>query len=253
MYALDFNMDKGSALSHLPSPWGQIRFFTWMRRPLLMAIIVCTAIVSFLRREPEVVPPPTGRLHLLVPATRANIYLCKLLLSGYAMNYPNPILINWIDGDIPDNDRHMHLAKVQGVDDYLARLQQAGGHGDDLVLIVDGYDMWFQLGADVLLKRYFDTLRQLDQEARRTFGRSDIRHTVVFGAEKVCWPDPPGYATCWTAPKPQLNPAIFGPHTHLSLQSSKEDITYSLPRWLNSGTSEFTCPGRVSNLLYIDT
>lgn len=96
---------------------------------------------SFRTAHPE---RPKGRLHLLIPATSSNSDLCKLLLSAQILNYPTPILINY--GAQEDMDEYVqHLAKVEGILKYLEHVETSSEYAEDLVLIVDGYDVWFQV------------------------------------------------------------------------------------------------------------
>ncbi|KAF2152158.1 hypothetical protein K461DRAFT_322248 [Myriangium duriaei CBS 260.36] len=200
------------------------------------SVTVVSAFWLFIR-YPRAPPPRPARLHLLVPATSSNENLCRLFLSAFAPSYPTPVLINWAAPESPDKFVQ-HVAKVQGISDYLAKLQRAGKHKDDLVLILDGYDVWFQLGPDVLLKRYFATTRLLDKQARQIYGEKvavqrDMRHTILFGPDKMCWPSDLTSPACWALPKPQLAPFAFGPHTENRMV---EPPDYNMPRWLNSGT-----------------
>ena len=85
-----------------------------------------------------------GRLHLLIPATSSNEDLCKILLSVQILGYPTPILINYGDAE-NENAYVQHLAKVEGILKYLDDLHTSTQFSQDLVLIVDGYDVWFQV------------------------------------------------------------------------------------------------------------
>lgn len=38
-----------------------------------------------------------------------------------------------------------HLAKVEGILKYLEHVETSSEYAEDLVLIVDGYDVWFQV------------------------------------------------------------------------------------------------------------
>jgi hypothetical protein len=88
-----------------------------------------------------------GRLHLLIPATSSNADLCKLMLSAQVLGYPTPILINYGGLEDPDDPYKSHLAKVQGFLTYLENLETSTEYAEDLVTIVDGYDIWFQVSV----------------------------------------------------------------------------------------------------------
>jgi hypothetical protein len=106
---------------------------------------------------------------------------------------------------------------------------------DDLVLILDGYDVWFQLRPDVLLKRYFEMNANMDQRTIQAFGqdafdKGDHRTTVIFGPDKICWPIDFSRPACWAVPHTGLSPTAFGPEPNDFRETHNE------PRWLNSGT-----------------
>ncbi|KAF2724181.1 hypothetical protein K431DRAFT_282449 [Polychaeton citri CBS 116435] len=178
--------------------------------------------------------PTKGRLHLLIPATSSNHDLCKLMLSATILDYPTPIFINY--GQHEDANPYVqHLAKVQGILRWLEQQEKSAEYGNDLVLILDGYDIWFQLRPDVLLKRYYEMNRKADQRVIEMYGRElfeahDMRQTIIFGPDKICWPIDFRRPACWAVPEADLPPYAFGPDT----SSGRE--TANMPRWLNSGT-----------------
>lgn len=89
--------------------------------------------------------PDKGRLHLLIPATSSNSDLCKLLLSGQILGYPTPQLINYGDTEDLDDPYKQHIAKVEGILKYLEHLETSSEYSTDLVLILDGYDLFLQV------------------------------------------------------------------------------------------------------------
>lgn len=191
--------------------------------------------------EPQLEYHPTngvhrdkGRLHLLIPATSSNIDFCKLLLSAQILGWPTPILINF--GATEDADPYVqHLAKVEGILNYLEQQNEVSPDTEDLVLIIDGYDIWFQLRPDVLIKRYYESNRAAHKRYVEQYGEDlvkehDIRQSVIFGPDKLCWPIDFSRPACWAVPPGTLPPYAFGPQT----SSEFEDLAQ--PRWLNSGT-----------------
>lgn len=176
-----------------------------------------------------------GRLHLLVPATSTNPDLCKLLLSAQILGYPTPVLINY--GDPESEDGYVqHLAKVEGILHYLEQLETSEDYAEDLVLIVDGYDIWFQLRPDVLIKRFYEINAAADARAIQVYGEElvrkyDIRQTIVFGPDKICWPVDFSRPACWAVPESPLPETAFGPRVY-----DQEDRSKNQARWLNSGS-----------------
>lgn len=176
-----------------------------------------------------------GRLHLLIPATSTNPDLCKLLLSAQILGYPTPVLINY--GDHEEKDPYkQHLGKVEGILKYLEQIEQSDEYAEDLVLIIDGFDVWFQLRPDVLIKRYYDINAAADARAVERYGQElvdlhDIRQTVIFGPDKICWPVDFTRPACWAVPQGTFTEASFGPKS-----TRRDERDKNVAMWLNSGT-----------------
>lgn len=81
-------------------------------------------------------------LNIAVFATSGNYHLCQLHMSAALMGYPAHTLINWDDPEDKDPMKQ-HLAKIEGALRFLEEIPAA--RQDDLVFMVDGYDLWFQL------------------------------------------------------------------------------------------------------------
>lgn len=116
--------------------------------------------------SPVVLSKTTPSFHLLIPASRSNAKLCKTLLSAFVLGYPSPTLINYgkvFEDDSWDNGTH--VGKIRGVYDYL----KDGTHmeDDDLVLVIDGYDVWFQLPPDIMITRYHSMILSANERLRR--------------------------------------------------------------------------------------
>lgn len=223
------------------------------------AILVGIAIFLFLStqlywtRSANVFPdgPYYGdgstKIHLLIPATSSNAELCKCIISSYVLGYPTPTLINWEDPTALNHGNWSyggsHIAKISGVLGYLGK-----GHisKKDLILLVDGYDTWFQLPPEVLISRYNRLNREADrhleaQLGRRAVEKENIRQSIIFPAEKIgpylgLWGSPASYAV----PDPTVRADLFGNDT-----DEKADLGEGpqfafrrgklRPRWLNSG------------------
>ena len=175
-----------------------------------------------------------GRLHLLVPATSTNPELCKLLLSAQILGYPTPVLINYGDHEATDG-YVQHLAKVEGILRYLEKLETSDEYLEDLVLIIDGYDIWFQLRPDVLIKRFYAinaaaNSRTIERYGEKIFAEREMYQSVVFGPDKLCWPVDFSRPACWAIPESTMPENAFGP------MYDHEDRDKAPAKWLNSGT-----------------
>ena len=183
--------------------------------------------------------------HVLIPASETNDKLCKTLLSAFVLNYPPPTLINFGQVFTGDNwDKGSHAGKIKGVYDFLNEDQKV--HDDDLILVIDGYDVWFQLPPEVLVRRYHKLIHDANQKLRKEYGtmleekpwnggkKKKVQRyvqTVVFGADKLCWPNQPDDPACASLPQSTLPRNAYGPNTDRDPQGYT-----NRPRYLNSGT-----------------
>ena len=174
-----------------------------------------------------------------MPATTSNKHLCQLLLSAAVLNYPVPTLINWGARE-KSNAFVQHLAKVNKILDHLKTFPP--GSKNDLVLIVDGYDVWFQLRADIMVRRYFAVKQAADHRVALELGpqlakQHDVQHTVIFGPDKLCWPSGEGRRpACWAVPQSPLPANSFGTFDDTEIALASKNAVQARARWLNSGT-----------------
>lgn len=128
-----------------------------------------------------------------------------------------------------------HLAKLRTIQKYLQALPAEDD--DDLVLIIDGYDIMLQLPVEIMIERYF-TIRQ-DADARLAdrfnmtvseLHKKGMRNTIFWGADKLCWPIEWAAPRCWVVPSSHLGDHAFGPNQGDGSMSTND------PKWLNSGT-----------------
>ncbi|PNY20492.1 Uncharacterized protein TCAP_07383 [Tolypocladium capitatum] len=176
----------------------------------------------------------TAQLHYLIPASRGNLQLCYNLVSSAVNRYPVPTLLGW-NGTGEFDAATTHLAKLRAMKRYFHSLQPR--EDDDLVLVVDGYDVIQQLPPEVIVERYFDIAAKADARLAERFGITvdeartrNLRQTIFWGPDKICFPADPRASRCWAVPPSTLGPQAFGP------KSWNGDTSFADPRWLNSGT-----------------
>ncbi|KAK3674043.1 hypothetical protein LTR78_006246 [Recurvomyces mirabilis] len=181
---------------------------------------------------------PPAHLHILIPASRPDVNLCKVLLSASVLGYPSPVIINW-NQEFNDNslvEGGSHLAKISGIYDYVSDL--AAAHDNDLVLMLDGYDVWLQLRAQTLLDRYYHLNRLADTRIHAEMGSAanETRQEIIFGCQKRCWPWTPQDPPCYAVPNSTLPKNVYGSRTDTLATEDNPFINYR-PRFLNSGTA----------------
>lgn len=136
-----------------------------------------------------------------MPADKPNLNLCKVVMSAVALGYPVPTLLNW-RGEFNRPEWQFagsHIAKLESllaaIDDLLAMGGERGAHEDDLALLVDAYDIWFQLPPSVLIERFHRLNAEADERIRKQWpDKQDFpipppKQSVIITTAKDCFPD----------------------------------------------------------------
>lgn len=216
------------------------------RLPALIAAFIFASItfVFFTGTGPDMSSTPVtqtvpGNVHLLIPASGKDENLCKAIVGAAVLGYPSPKVLNW---GKTFNDAHLvsggsHIAKISGVSSYLESLSPE--QDEDLIIMTDGYDTWFQLRPETLIERYFDINRRANERIRRELGdhvvsTNKIEQKIVFSAQKRCWPWAADAAPCYAVPNSTLPEDIFGPDTDTDVGDRNPYLKFR-PRYLNSG------------------
>lgn len=187
------------------------------------------------------------RFVVVVPADSPGPDLCKVITSAIAIGYPSPIIVNW------GKDFHKggsgfgssHLGKIMGTLEYLDGVTGESGHDDDklrdddLVLIVDAYDIWFQLPPEVLIRRYHQN-NQLANErlAEQWAGRNlPMKQTILVSSQKKCFPQGVGSDLhCGALPDSPLPSDLYGASTDMNPEKNPNGYHDVRPKFLNSGS-----------------
>ncbi|KAM0345480.1 hypothetical protein ACHAPU_006407 [Fusarium lateritium] len=186
------------------------------------------------------------RFALILPVTAPSPEICKNMFSALALGYPSPVVVNWgVDfHDISHWRLGTNLPKIPGFVQYLDGVMHPNASSterlqeDDIVLMVDGYDVWFQLPAQVLLSRYHEINRKANERLQREWtGRGPVpwRQTIVVAAQKKCYPnDPELYGVdmvCEEWPESPLRKDLYGPDTDKNYTNYHDNRS----RWINGG------------------
>ena len=181
---------------------------------------------------------PQGQTHLLLPANRPSVNLCKLVLGATLLGYPSPVLTAW--GEEHNRDGILgggsHLAKVSSVLRYLQSLPAE--QDNDTVIMLDAYDIWLQLPMQVLLGRYEELLSsaqsRLEQSLEaKAVDYEGLRQLILFGAGKRCAPNLMHTVACYALAESPLPHDLYGNDTDTVIG---HNLWYSFrQRYLNSG------------------
>ena len=151
--------------------------------------------------------PATGHAsqikHILAPANKGNSDTCKLLLSAVVNNYELITFYNF-------NKTGDKMAKISGGLDYMMKLNSS--HDDELLLIVDAFDEWFQLPAIIMENRYHEINRRENERILTRTGKP-YRQSIIISTQRQCWPGNGADISCYTAPESPLPAYVFGPET----------------------------------------
>lgn len=160
------------------------------------------------------VPARQPKLHFLLPTHNANQDLCGCIRT-HLINGFEPLLVNY--GQDAGGDRQNKYYKLTGVHNFLQNATANDLQSGDVVAIIDGFDVWSQLPADVLLERFL---------------RSGKR--ILLGVDKQCFPNDPQSPVCNDIPESPLPTDVYGSKT--DTDPIGEPRHFTRPRWVNSGT-----------------
>ncbi|KAJ4247838.1 hypothetical protein NW762_013047 [Fusarium torreyae] len=185
------------------------------------------------------------RFAFVIPSTSPNPELCKTIVSAMALGYPSPVIINWglNHSDITKWHSGRNLPKIPGFVKYLDAVMHPDAHPserleeDDIVLLVDAYDVWFQLPPQVLLSRYHKINEEANERLRKQWKRKEpmpMKQTVIAASGKRCTPDGPDAGVnlrCDNWPMSPLRKDLYGPKTE---KKARKYRTHR-PRYINGG------------------
>lgn len=189
-----------------------------------------------------------------MPADGPNINLCKTIMSSVALGYPLPTLLNW-DGEFNRPEWHFQGSHIAKLESLLAVIEELLDNSDDadeddLALMVDAYDIWFQLPPSVLIQRFHQLNKEADerhqlqwQQLRSNhadFPISPPRQNIIVTGAKDCFPDAssgsdPHYDLWPSSPMPK---DLYGDETDIFtpvITESYRKFRSIRPRCANSG------------------
>ena len=208
---------------------------------------------DFLRHlgEAPLAPENTTQrtVRLFIPADGPHLNLCKTVLSAVGLGYPMPTLINW-EGRFNRPDWAIAGSHIAKLESWLAAIEQLyidGAQDDDLAILVDGHDMWFQLPPSVLIDRFNDLNKKADRRVAEEWAWLDEkdfpirppRQNIVVTAAKDCHPRPSSGSDAhydhW--PESPMREDLYGNETDIILPILDPARRFKnvRPRCINSG------------------
>ena len=157
---------------------------------------------------PSKLKKKTPNFHLLVSSERDTDGFCRTTLSAMLLDYPSPTVVNfnveW------DSAMQRELHTLNSTLQYLSNKKLV--QDEDLILIVDGQQSWFQLPSDVTVMQYKRVLEDANWRLMTKYGVNPdgfqkYNQTIVFGADKLCVGDD---MACRYAPHSILPSDLYG-------------------------------------------
>lgn len=150
----------------------------------------------------------TPNFHLVTPAEKNEDAFCRTTLSSMLLNYPPPTVVD-LDREFKDSDQR-ERATLLGIKHYIENSKYV--QDEDVVLIVDGENSWFQLPSDAIIKQYARVLEDANARLLKHYGVDKngfqrYNQSIVFGAEKICEGDD---MACRYAPRSILPANLYG-------------------------------------------
>jgi hypothetical protein len=178
---------------------------------------------------------------ILMPASNSGIDMCQTLLTTSILGYPAPTLIafnetanlvaNQTYGSIVASDHD----RINGVLAWLNELPVTANN--DLILVMDPDDIWFQLRPETLIRRYRAINDRANDDLKALLGsafdKESLRQTVVFGANKRCSPNSPNSVACYSIPDSPVPNDVYGDNTDTIIGYTR--YASQRPRYLDAG------------------
>lgn len=199
-------------------------------------------------------PPGEHRLVILIGLDKPSPEVCKVMFSAMANGYPSPVILNW--GYVPpqpdDGVDRSHIRRTFASVEYLDTMMKDTTHEDDrvreddLLVMLDGLDAWWQLPPAVFIKRYHEANWQADSRLRQKWGpgRIPMKQTIVAAAQKRCAPFPKGDhgfdLHCNALPESPQRADLYGPGTDTPSPEGRVGVPDDLarkwrPTFINAG------------------
>ena len=196
--------------------WSTVRPYTSDRRfrgtaVLLALLILLSLLFSSSRNHGPAYSHRDQALYFLLPTSRPDLGVCRTMLTAGIAGYPTPYLVTWDQAlDAPGKSSERDHSRIGTILEYLSRRPHRAD--EDLVLILNGQNTWFQLRPETLLKRYYSINRRANDRlqkslGRRTIWRGSIKQTVIFSAQDSCTGHTPDDAACYAVPESPLSNA----------------------------------------------
>ncbi|KAF7934517.1 hypothetical protein EAE99_002968 [Botrytis elliptica] len=109
------------------------------------------------------------KFHLVIPARKKSLNLCKTLLTASILNYPPPTLLGFKLKSDETEEKEKEKTTLQEIQDTLDFLNGKDMHDDDLVLLLNA-NTWLQLPGEIIIGRFLRNRREVNEKLRVEYG-----------------------------------------------------------------------------------
>lgn len=178
---------------------------------------------------------------MILPATQTNPNFCKTLMTMTILGYPVATIVGWGSQDDKGGLKGggSHYMKITNTLAWIENHERNGTEefDNELIFMLDAYDIWFQLPPETLLARWERVIEEenarVKQRMGKAFNNENIETGVIFGAGKRCIPNMPFSIACYPVPDSPVPHDTYGSAT--DTQFGVGAATAYRARYLNSG------------------
>lgn len=170
------------------------------------------------------------KMHFLIYANDVDLDLCRTILTSGILTYPSPSILR--GDEVSARREASRFPKISRVLNYLDALEAA--QDEELVLIVDGDDVQFQLPVEVLHQRYQAITKAATQSLRATLdARDDVQQNILMGADKRCASAATREDQCYPAPPSPAASDLYGNETDVA--GTRNEWFHLRQKYVNPG------------------
>ncbi|KAI5285667.1 hypothetical protein KEM52_002339, partial [Ascosphaera acerosa] len=181
------------------------------------------------------------QLHLVLRGKQRTLETCRTVASAAINGYApaHMVLLDGRDDAWDPVARRRQPSAVHGVLRMLTATETETGEDegaddrplfadDDVVLVADADDTWFQLPAQVLLRRFFETLRAANENLAARHGYIDATEAITPADQHLH-----GRSPATIPPQPPFSPVRLGSGSNALVQKYTARILFSASKTCN--------------------
>ncbi|KAF7953966.1 uncharacterized protein EAE97_001364 [Botrytis byssoidea] len=137
--------------------------------------------IPFPNNETNTNTDTNPKFHLIIPACKKSLNLCKTLLTASILNYPPLTLLGFKLKSDETEEKEDKASALQEIQDMLDFLNGKDMQDDDLVLLLNA-NTWLQLPGEVIIERFLRNRREVNEKLREEYG---VEKGIEAGTEMI--------------------------------------------------------------------